>query len=445
MHPWIAIAASLSLAQVSSEYPSPLDPSVRDNSASALRDANEQATEEAEGAWLPPNFVIQQMPGGESPASGAYGGGFDITPVLPDGQAPATSGDVAIHETYQRYQPIPAPAPEPVESGEAEPQGSAQTAPAGAASGTQAPGVGGSGSSGSTQQPAQPSGAPATGGSGGSEAAQPDAQDMMGGFGPTAEEQANGQQQASGGSGTSSSTTPTEGPSTGAGEAPTSPPETTSGTGGAGTPANLSGAATDATPPQQLAPGNAMAGGEAPAGAASSSSTTQPAAPAPQASAAEMEQLRQRVDQLEAELSARDDVIEQNAQATQEQVDTFGDRAVETEQSRQQRLSTLQSAGEWMLAADAALQQGDNDVDNALDFADSAFADIRSSASEFGQGTVTVHAERARALINLARDAAGRSDTYAARVALQDAGVELSLARGASLGRSGTGNSLLTP
>ncbi|WP_342380830.1 hypothetical protein NVS55_14305 [Myxococcus stipitatus] len=440
MHPWIAIVASLSLAQVSSEYPSPLDPSVRDDSARALRDSNEQAAEEAEGAWLPPNFVIQQMPGGASPASGSYGGGFEITPALPDGQAPASSGDVAIHETYQRYQPIPAPIPEPEESEEAGPQGTAQTPPAGTASDTQAPGVGGSGSSGATPQPAQPSESPATGGSGVSEAAQ----DTLGGFGPTAEEQA-GSPQASGGSGMSSSTTPTEELSSGTSEAPTSPPGTTSGTGGAGTSENLSGAASGTTQPQQQAPGNVTAGTDAPTGAAPGPETTQPAAPPPQASAAEVEQLRQRVNQLETELSARDDAIEQNAQATQEQVDTFGNRAVETEQSRQQRLSMLQSAGEWMLAADAALQQGDNDVDNALDYADSAFADIRASASEFGQGNVTVHAERARALINLARDAAARSDTYAARVALQDAGMELSLARGASLGRSGTGNSLLTP
>ncbi|QSQ16785.1 hypothetical protein [Myxococcus landrumensis] len=407
MPSWIAIAVSLSLAQVSSEYPSPLDPSVRDDSARALRDSNEQAAESAEGAWLPPNFVIQQMPGSDSPASGSYGGGYAITPVLPDGQAPASSGDVAVDETYQRYQPIPAPTPVPEETNEAEPQGTAQTTPEGEASSTQETGVGGSGSSGSTQQPVQPSGGQATGGSGVNVAAPPGEQDMMGGFGPTEEEQTQGPQGSE-----------MSGSSTGVSQAP-SGTGTTSGTGGADT----SGAAAGAT--------------------------TQPAAnngvPTPEANAAEVKQLRQRVDQLEAELSTRDNEIEQNARATQEQVDTFGDRAVETERSRQQRLSSLQSAGEWMLAADAALQQGDNDVDNALDFADSAFADIRASASEFGQGTVTVHAERARALINLARDAAARSDTYSARVALQDAGVELSLARGASLGRSGTGNSLLTP
>ncbi|NTX13072.1 hypothetical protein HUA76_19925 [Myxococcus sp. CA056] len=160
---------------------------------------------------------------------------------------------------------------------------------------------------------------------------------------------------------------------------------------------------------------------------------------------AEVTQLRNRLQQLEEELKTRDTQIEQNAQATQQQVDTFGERAVETERSRQQRLAAIQSAGEWMLAADAALQQGEDDVGNALDIADSAFASVRDSAAEFGQGTVIVHAERARALINLARDAAGRSDTYSARRALQDAGVELSLARSASLGRSGTGNSLLTP
>lgn len=438
MHPWIAIAVSLSLAQVSSEYPSPLDPSVRDDSARALRDANQQAAESAEGAWLPPNYVIQQMPGSDSPTYGAYGGGYEITPVLPDGNAPLSPGDAAIDETYQSYQAIPAPTPEPTPTEEGEPQGNTAESAAtnGYGSGTQAQGTGGSGTSGTAPQTTQ--------GSSADETSQPSTQDTMGGFGPTAEEQVT-DEQGTGGSGTSGTTTTAPSPSTATGE----------------TSANAS-AATSAATPQEQAQGATTAGGDntsapAPSDTSSSPGSTQPQTGAsavpqapdnttpPQVSATEVARLRERVDQLEAELTTRDDQLEQNTRATQEQVDTFGDRAVDTEVSRQQRLSTLQNAGEWMLAADAALQQGDNDVDNALDYADSAFADIGTSASEFGQGTVTVHSERARALLNLARDAAGRSDTYSARLALQEAGVELSLARGASLGRSGTGNSLLTP
>ncbi|WP_338867524.1 hypothetical protein [Myxococcus stipitatus] len=433
MHPWIAIAVSMSLAQVSSEYPSPLDPSVRDNSAQALRDANEQAAKSAEGAWLPPNYVIQQMPGSDSPAYGAYGGGYEITPVLPDGKAPLSPGDAAIDETYQSYQPIPAPTPEPGATEEREPQGTiAESAATNAyGSGTQEQGTGGAG----------------TGGAGVvNEASQPSAQDTMGGFGPTAEEQATSEQ-GTGGSGTSGTTTTPPGPSTTTGEASVNP----SGATGAATPQPQSQGATSAgsdntSPPMPSDTATSSnPGSTQPQTGASAAPQAPDNTTPPQVSATEVARLRERVDQLEAELNTRDDQLEQNTRATQEQVDTFGDRAVDTEVSRQQRLSALQNAGEWMLAADAALQQGDNDVDNALDYADSAFADIGSSASEFGQGTVTVHAERARALLNLARDAAGRSDTYSARLALQEAGVELSLARGASLGRSGTGNSLLTP
>ncbi|MCP3060521.1 hypothetical protein LXT21_17200 [Myxococcus sp. K38C18041901] len=530
MNLWIALAAGLSVAQGQSQtpYPSPMDPNVRDPAAEALRDANEQAAEEADGAWIPPNYVIQQPTNdGTTP----YSGGYVITPALPDGSAPATPSEIAIDETYQRYVPIPAQGQEAVggsgaeensgstvsdtdlgvggsgavgdEGGDArvnQPGGSntsalpqptpaplggqdstggsgdyGTSAPQGSDSGDQVDGTGGSGTtpqtsvpndqsgiggSGSTPQTSVPNDQSGTGGSdttpqtsvpndssgvgtsttpqtsipndssgvGTGTTAQPSTQsgtggsgaqpqDSLGGFGPTEAEQGGGQDST--------------------GTAPVSP----NGTGGSGSNTAPQSTDTQGTSVPQNNSGTNNNTSQSASGQQQTSATTNP----PASTDTEVAQLRARLDELEEELKTRDAEIEQNAIATQQQVDTFGERAVETEQSRQQRLSALQSAGEWMLAADAAIQQGEDDVDDALDIADSAFAEIRESAASFGQGNVIVHADRARALLNLARDAAGRSDGYAARLALQEAGVELNLARGASLGRSGTGNSLLSP
>ncbi len=158
-----------------------------------------------------------------------------------------------------------------------------------------------------------------------------------------------------------------------------------------------------------------------------------------------LNQLRDRVQALEAELKASDAELTQNTQAVQQRVETFEQRAAEQERSRQQRLGLLQTAGQWLLAADLALEEGELDVGNALRLADRAFADVRASAAQYGQGTVILHAERARALINQAQNAAGNRDVYGARLALQDAGAELSQARAASLQRQATGNVMLNP
>ncbi|WP_426732041.1 hypothetical protein [Myxococcus faecalis] len=561
MNLWIALAAGLSVAQGQSQtpYPSPMDPNVRDPAAEALRDANEQAAEEADGAWLPPNYVIQQPTAdGTTPYSG-----YVVTPALPDGTAPATPSEVAVDETYQRYVPIPAQVQEGTGG-----SGTEQTESAGSTVSDTDLGVGGSGEVGdeggdarvnqpggsNTSALSQPAPAPlggqdVTGGSGnyGAEAPQgsevsgqvdgtggsgttpqtsvpndssdiggsgttpqtsvpndssgvgtgttpqtsvPNDQSGIGGSGTTPQTSVPNDQSSVGGSGTTpqtsvpndssgiggSGTTPqTSVPndSSGVGTGTTTQPSTQSGTGGSGaqpepqdslggfgpteaeqgggqgttgtspgSPNSTGGSGSNTVPQSTDTQGTSVPqNNNAPSGQQQTSATSNP----PASNDTEVAQLRARLDELEEELRARDDQIEQNAVATQQQVDTFGERAVETEQSRQQRLSALQSAGEWMMAADAAIQQGEDDVDDALDIADSAFAEIRQSAAAFGQGNVIVHADRARALLNLARDAAGRSDGYAARLALQEAGIELNLARGASLGRSGTGNSLLSP
>ncbi|RKH69907.1 hypothetical protein D7W81_10280 [Corallococcus aberystwythensis] len=159
----------------------------------------------------------------------------------------------------------------------------------------------------------------------------------------------------------------------------------------------------------------------------------------------EATRLRQRIADLEQEMETRDTRATERTQAVQSQVDTHEQRAYEAERARQQRLARIQSGGQWMLAADQAMEQGELGVDNALGIADEDFSVVRESASTYGQGTVVVQAERIRAQIAIARDAANRRDTYAARIALQNAGYMLQLARAASLEQSGTSNVLLNP
>ena len=94
MRLWIAIVAGLSLGQTQDVPPTPPeDPSVRDPAAAALQDAYEQAAEEAAGARPPQGYVIQR------PVDSTQGG-YDFTPLLPDGTAPATSGEVEIGRAH---------------------------------------------------------------------------------------------------------------------------------------------------------------------------------------------------------------------------------------------------------------------------------------------------------------------------------------------------------
>ncbi|RKG98906.1 hypothetical protein D7X74_39860 [Corallococcus sp. CA047B] len=156
-----------------------------------------------------------------------------------------------------------------------------------------------------------------------------------------------------------------------------------------------------------------------------------------------MTRLRERITELEQEVQERDAVATERTQSVQSQVDVHEQRAYEAERFRQQRLARIQSAGQWMLAADQALEQGELGVDNALNTADQDFSVVEETASSDGQGMVVVHSQRARAQIALARDAAGRRDVYAARIALQAAGEELRLMRATTLERPGSSNALL--
>ncbi|RKG58721.1 hypothetical protein D7X30_14055 [Corallococcus sp. AB011P] len=466
MRLWIAIVAGLSMGQAYDPEPlPPEDPSVRDPAAAALQDAYEQAADDRNGARPPQGYVIQAP---SDPTEGSY---YSLTPLMPDGNPPVTSGEVAVQQS-QTY--VPPPVPTVFEQ---------QQPAAGEATETEAAqpqtGTGGAGTAGSpTEQPATGSGAAGTPSTtGGTTAGQPATGAGAAGTAPasgTTEANAPGFGGGAYDTGATSSAAPSNVAPGGTGEAPldtssvtvqepgtatggagaagttgtetATPPSATGGMGAAGTPGTGS-----VTPPATGGAGTAGTGTTAPSGTTAPAQAPQGAqgqAQTPQDTAAakeEVTRLRQRIADLEQEMEARDTRATKRTQAVQTQVDTHEQRAYEAERARQQRLARIQSGGQWMLAADQALEQGELDVDNALDIADEDFSVVRQSASAFGQGGVVVQAERIRAQIAYARDAANRRDIYAARIALQSAGNELRLARAASLERSGTSNSLLNP
>ncbi|WP_375760706.1 hypothetical protein [Corallococcus exercitus] len=464
MRLWIAIVAGLSLGQTQDVEPlPPEDPSVRDPAAAALQDAYEQAADDMDGARPPQGYVVT------TPTDPTQGNYRALVPLMPDGSTPVTSGDVAVQQsqtyvappvpTVFEQEPAPNEAAETAESqqplsgtGGAGAAGTASTA-GGTTAGQSDTGAGAAGTSptagptsadapgfgGTVDTGAAPSTAP------GNVAAGSTGEVPLDSSSVTVQEPGT----ATGGSGAAGTATPE--PATGgagaAGTTGTAPPEAATGGSGTGTAAPSGSTAapqTGTTAPVQ---------GGTPA-VTPSGQTTQPTAAQaqPQGTAAnanaanqEVTRLRQRVAELEQEMEARDTRATERTQAVQSQVDTHEQRAYEAERARQQRLARIQSGGQWMLAADQALEQGELGVDNALDIADEDFSVVRQSASTYGQGTVVVQAERIRAQIALARDAANRRDTYAARIALQNAGYMLQLARAASLEQSGTSNALLNP
>ncbi|MBN8231364.1 hypothetical protein JYK02_28020 [Corallococcus macrosporus] len=450
MRLWIAIVAGLSLGQTQDVQPlPPEDPSVRDPAAAALQDAYEQAADDMDGARPPQGYVAQPV----DPTQGNYRA---LTPLLPDGSTPVTSGEVAVQESRTYVAPPVPTVYEQQQASSGEPATSEESQPL---SGTGGSGAAGTASTvGGTTAGQSETGAGAAGTAPTSGPARSDAAGVGGtldtGAAPSAA-QGNVASSNTGEVPLDSSRVTVQEPGTatgGAGSAGTA-------TGGAGT-AGTTGTTAPAT-------GGSGTGAVAPSGSTSAPSTgttapvqggtsavtpsgqtTQAPAAQPQtqeAANAELKALRQRIADLEQEMEARDTQATERTQAVQSQVDTHEQRAYEAERARQQRLARIQSGGQWMLAADQALEQGELGVDNALSIADEDFSVVRQSASTYGQGTVVVQSERIRAQIAIARDAASRRDVYAARIALQNAGYMLQLARAASLERSGTSNTLLNP
>ncbi|RYZ38813.1 MAG: hypothetical protein EOO71_22450 [Myxococcaceae bacterium] len=485
MRLWIAIVAGLSLGQSQDVEPlPPEDPSVRDPAAAALQDAYEQAAEDTDGARPPQGYGIQY-------STDPNQGGYVFTPLLPDGSPPVDSGQVATQQS-QTYVPPPVPtvfdtqpsggeaseleaAPQDVTSGtggsgaagisstvggttagqSATGAGAAGTSPTSGPTNTDEAGFGGTEDTGATS-----TGASSTAPVGGTGEIPVDSSRVTV-QGPTTGSQV-APETATGGSGTTgtgTSNTPALAPSTGvpaqeqsSGTSTTTPAPSTTGTSASAPSGNTSTTApvqsTQATATgtsAQVPSAQAATGTATPVASAQGTTAGPPTATNADVAqqTAELTRLRERIAQLEQQVEERDAVATERTQAVQSQVDVHEQRAYETERLRQQRLARIQSAGQWMLAADQALEQGELGVDNALSIADQDFSVVGQTASADGQGMVVVHSERARAQIALARDAAGRRDVYAARIALQTAGEELRLMRAANLDRPGSSNALL--
>ncbi|CAM3937189.1 hypothetical protein G4177_23400 [Corallococcus sp. ZKHCc1 1396] len=472
MRLWIAIVAGLSLGQSQDVEPlPPEDPSVRDPSAAALQDAYEQAAEDADGARPPQGYGLQ---GPTDPSQGAY----PLTPLLPDGSPPINAGEVATEQS-RTYVAPPVPTiyesrPDTGEPSDTEaplqeaPSGTGGSGAAGTAS-TEGGTTAGQDTVGAGAAGTSPTSGPTNVGEAGfggtvdtgAAPASPASQAPTGGTGevPLDSSQVTVQEPGTGGAGasgtTDTGTSSTPPPATSTGAPAQAPADNTS----SAAPAPNQAGASATAPSVQGAPEQTGSASATPVQAAPDlvgSAATTPvqgtqAAAGTAASGApnaanpneEVNRLRERIAQLEQEMEERDALATERTQSVQSQVDAHEQRAYESERSRQQRLARIQSAGQWMLAADQALEQGELGVDNALSIADQDFSVVGANASAEGQGMVVVHSQRARAQIALARDAAGRRDVYAARIALQTAGEELRLMRAASLDRPGSSNVLL--
>ncbi|RJS27175.1 hypothetical protein DRW03_02005 [Corallococcus sp. H22C18031201] len=463
---WIAIAASLYLGQTQDTPPSPPeDPGIRDPAAAALQDSYEQAQDTVDG-YRPPEGYTVQVPENPYTAAGA------VVPLLPNGEPPVTAGEVANQEAAA---PIAPPViREPATGGSGSTDASANPSDAEAATGTdtgQSPASSGYGAQADTSaQTSSEATAPAdvtdTTPDGSAVPTDTSAQAPNGATAPASNpgQTSNGATEQSGAPQATSSapsvaaqesaTTQAAGTG-GSGAAQVSATGQVAGTGGSGAAQGSSAPHANGASTGTAASGQNSASQDLNAAGFGGATVVEPSQPgAPTASSAtqqenapatqdEVERLRARVNELEQDVAQRDAQAQARTGAVQSQVDTYEQRAYSDERARQGRLARIQSAGQWMVAADQALEQGELDVGNALDVADQSFASVRESASGAGQGLVVVHSERARALIQTARDAAERQDVYAARLALQSAGYELAQARAASLDRPGSSNTFL--
>jgi hypothetical protein len=152
----------------------------------------------------------------------------------------------------------------------------------------------------------------------------------------------------------------------------------------------------------------------------------------------DLEQLRTQVESLQGQLQAQQQAATARTGLVQQEIAGMQERAEEQEQLRTRRLDLLEDVGVWVLAADQALAVGELDIDDALDEADEALAELLENATETGQGQTVLLVENVRTRIAFALEAAGRRSVYEARWALYDASWELRQARRNTLDKPDT-------
>ncbi len=156
----------------------------------------------------------------------------------------------------------------------------------------------------------------------------------------------------------------------------------------------------------------------------------------------ELERMRTQVQSLQAQVEAQQQEATARAGLIEQQLLGMQERSQEQERLRTQRLTLLEDAGLWVLAADQALAVGELDIGDALDEADAALSEVLQNATETGRGQTVLLVENARTRIAFALEAAGRRSVTEARWALYDASLELREARRHALDRPDT--SILT-
>jgi hypothetical protein len=154
--------------------------------------------------------------------------------------------------------------------------------------------------------------------------------------------------------------------------------------------------------------------------------------------AQELEQLRARLEALQADVETQRQQDEERLQALQQQQGLQQERAQALEGLRQQRLASLQRAYDWLRTADQLLESGELDIGPAVASAQQELSTALGTAAEAGRGETTLLLESALERLSIVDNAVSQRDLYPARMAIQTAGFELQQAWRLTLNRQGT-------
>jgi TolA-binding protein len=152
----------------------------------------------------------------------------------------------------------------------------------------------------------------------------------------------------------------------------------------------------------------------------------------------ELEQLRARLEALQADVETQRQQDEARIQSLQQQQRLQQERAQALEGLRQQRLASLQRAYDWLRTADQLLESGELDIGPAVASAQRELSTALDTAAEAGRGETTLLIEQALERLSTVDNAVSQRDLYPARMAIQNAGFELQQAWRLTLNRQGT-------
>jgi hypothetical protein len=129
----------------------------------------------------------------------------------------------------------------------------------------------------------------------------------------------------------------------------------------------------------------------------------------------QVDELRTQVQTLQGQLAAQQQQEAARSESLQQQLTGMRERAETLEAQRQQRLSELERAREWLVAVDQALAVGELDIGDAMREADAALAQVVQSASEAGSGQTVLLVEDARGIMARVLASTANRDTHWAR------------------------------